>query len=95
MTKQQFSETMKPIEIPFENGCYNLTYARCMYILAHDGLFTLDGRVYGVLTFENTGENLCWGCEMDCLCTPQIGDLCAQFDLLTNKTCIIDIAENL
>lgn len=86
---------MKAIEIPFENGCYNLTYARCMYILAHDGLFTLDDRVYGVLTFDNTEDDICWYCEMDCLCTPRIGDLCARFDELTGKKCIIDIAENL
>lgn len=86
---------MKAIEIPFENGSYNLTYARCMYILAHDGLFTLDGRVYGVITFDKEEEDICWYCEMDCLCTPQIGDLCARFDELTNKHCLIDIAENL
>ena len=86
---------MKAIDIPFENGCYNLTYARCMYILAHDGLFTLDGRVYGVLTFDNTEDDICWYCEMDCLCTPRIGDLCKRFDELTGKKCLIDIAENL
>lgn len=86
---------MKAIEIPFENGSYNLTYARCMYILAHDGLFTLDGRVYGVITFDKGEEDMCWNCDMDCLCTPQIVDLCLRFDELTNKHCIIDIAENL
>lgn len=66
-----------------------------MYILAHDGLFTLDDRVYGVLTFDNTEDDICWYCEMDCLCTPRIGDLCARFDELTGKKCIINIAENL
>lgn len=86
---------MKPIEIPFENGYYNLSYARCMYIIAHDGLFTLDGRVYAVLTFDKTDDDVCWHCEMDCLCTTEISDLCARFDELTNKHCMIDIAENL
>ena len=95
MTKQLFFETMKPIEIPFENGCYNLTYARCMYILAHDGLFTIDGRIYGVLTFDKEGDDVCWHCDMGSLCTPKIIDLCKRFDELTNQQCMIDIAENL
>lgn len=86
---------MKHIEIPFENDEYNLTYARCMYILSHDGLFTLNGRVYGVLTFDKEEEDICWYCEMDCLCTQQIGNLCARFDELTNKHCMINIVENL
>ena len=95
MTKQLFFKRMKPIEIPFENGCYNLTYARAKYILAHDGLFTLNGRVYGVLTFDDPGELVCKYCEMDCLCTSEISILCAQFDAHTEKICMIDIAENL